>query len=117
MSSRKFFLSLFAPALLRIVSQGTPSRRWLSSWWRRISSPPSFQWDTNKDRRITRRESNGAAHVGRGGTGNVFKVSSDEAKAAKLARDASAVDDDSLKKGDGELGWAEKGKNHLFGKK
>jgi hypothetical protein len=62
--------------------------------------------------------------MGRGGAGNVFQQGSDEAIAAKkeLEKAASAVVDDGKKEEgkDGkkeEAGWAEKGKNLLFGKK
>lgn len=66
---------------------------------------------------VTRRPSHGATHVGRGGTGNVFK--GDEAQAAKdeAKKSGSAVSDDhgrSSPKPD-EKGWAEKGKEFLFG--
>ncbi|KAK5663290.1 hypothetical protein OQA88_3717 [Cercophora sp. LCS_1] len=63
---------------------------------------------------VVRRESQGATHVGRGGTGNVFKAGSEEAEAAKkeLEKGASAVED-AVK----QPGWAEKGRNLLFGKK
>ncbi|KAH8884456.1 hypothetical protein GQ53DRAFT_770821 [Thozetella sp. PMI_491] len=73
---------------------------------------------------VPRRESTGATHIGRGGTGNVFNPNSEEAKAAKkeLEKGGSAIDDDATaKKADDkkpeELGWAEKGRNLIFGKK
>ncbi|KAJ9164606.1 hypothetical protein NKR19_g1271 [Coniochaeta hoffmannii] len=66
---------------------------------------------------VTRRPSHGATHVGRGGTGNVFK--GDEAQAAKdEVKKGSAISDDhhgrSSPKPD-DKGWAEKGKGFLFG--
>jgi len=63
---------------------------------------------------IARRASGGAAHVGRGGGGNVFKPNSDEAEAAKKAQNASAIADDKL---EGEKSLATKGKEWLLGKK
>ncbi|KAK1752432.1 hypothetical protein QBC47DRAFT_363207 [Echria macrotheca] len=76
---------------------------------------------------VIRRDSQGATHIGRGGSGNVFNAGSDEAEAAKreLEKAASAVvggDKEDGKKGGEQqekeaAGWAEKGKNLLFGKK
>jgi hypothetical protein len=71
---------------------------------------------------VIRRDSQGATHIGRGGSGNVFNAGSEEAEAAKreLEKAASAVvgDKEEGKKGEEkEPGWAEKGKNLLFGKK
>lgn len=70
---------------------------------------------------VARRDSAGATHIGRGGTGNVFNPNSDEARAAKKEQDKadSAVEDDQKKPADDKKpeGWAEKGKSLLFGKK
>jgi len=55
--------------------------------------------------------------VGRGGAGNVFVPGSADAEAAKkeLEKAGSAIADEATK--DRGPGWAEKGKNLLFGKK
>lgn len=64
--------------------------------------------------RVIRRDSQGASHIGRGGTGNVFNPE-DAAAAKKEAEKAgSAVADDAEKE---KTSWAEKGKAFLFGKK
>ncbi|KAH8905110.1 hypothetical protein BR93DRAFT_765309 [Coniochaeta sp. PMI_546] len=68
---------------------------------------------------VTRRPSHGAQHVGRGGTGNVFK--GEEAQAAKdeAKKAGSAISDDAGRaspKPD-DKGWAEKGRDFLFGHK
>lgn len=62
---------------------------------------------------IQRRPSGGATHIGRGGTGNVFKAGSEDAEKAKHAQqhDHNAVAEDK------EEGLAAKGRNFLFGKK
>ncbi|KAK3940095.1 hypothetical protein QBC46DRAFT_261801 [Diplogelasinospora grovesii] len=96
---------------------------------------------------VVRRPSHGATHVGRGGTGNVFNPEEAQAaKREMLAADknggSSAISDDENKitrtttatnkrndkkdkseknnnrtQGEEPSGWAEKGKNMLFGKK
>jgi len=58
---------------------------------------------------VARRESGGASHVGRGGTGNVFKP--EDAEAARKAG-GSAIADEKVEKG-----LAAKGKDWLLGKK
>lgn len=65
---------------------------------------------------VVRRSSQGATHIGRGGNGNVFRTS-EEADAAKKEQEkgASAIDDAPAK--DSSAGWAEKGKNLLFGRR
>jgi hypothetical protein len=65
---------------------------------------------------VVRRSSKGATHVGRGGTGNVFTPAEEAAAKKELEKAASAIVDDHKKKTE-EPGWAEKGKNFLFGKK
>jgi len=65
---------------------------------------------------VVRRPSRGATHVGRGGTGNVFTPAEEAAAKRELEKAASAIVDDQKKKTE-EPGWAEKGKNFLFGKK
>ena len=66
---------------------------------------------------VVRRASHGATHVGRGGTGNVFTPAEVDAAKKELETAVSAVVDEPKKKSDEQPGWAEKGKNFLFGKK
>lgn len=66
--------------------------------------------------RVTRRESHGATHVGRGGTGNVV-VNHDEAEEGQQKKDESAVIVDEESPKPEQPGWAEKGKQFLFGKR
>lgn len=64
---------------------------------------------------VVRRPSHGATHIGRGGTGNVYNA--DEAQAARdESKNGIAVADEPSPKNE-EPGWAEKGKQFLFGKK
>jgi hypothetical protein len=72
---------------------------------------------------VTRRESHGATHVGRGGTGNVV-VNPDEAEEGQQhpqqhqqKKDESAVVVDEESPKPEQPGWAEKGKQFLFGKR
>lgn len=75
---------------------------------------------------MTRRPSHGAQHVGRGGTGNVFKGDEAEAARDEAKKAGSAISDDSGRASPkpgraspkpGDKGWAEKGKDFLFGHK
>ncbi|KAB5551343.1 hypothetical protein GE09DRAFT_1059809 [Coniochaeta sp. 2T2.1] len=75
---------------------------------------------------VTRRPSQGAQHVGRGGTGNVFKGDDAQAARDEAKKAGSAVADEhhgraspgrNSPKPEGDKGWAEKGKDFLFGKK
>lgn len=63
---------------------------------------------------MTRRESHGATHVGRGGTGNVVSADEVEVEEAQMKQDESAVADEEETK---EPGWAERSKQFLFGKR
>ncbi|KAK4136379.1 hypothetical protein BT67DRAFT_397427 [Trichocladium antarcticum] len=74
---------------------------------------------------VVRRDSHGATHVGRGGTGNVVMMggSGDDCAVADpaspppmLRRTPSPAGQEPLRKSE-EPGWAEKGMNLLFGKK
>jgi len=74
--------------------------------------------------RVERRPSQGATHIGRGGTGNVFKEGTAEAKAAQKAQGSAVADDSasedlnkSKNKPKEEKSLAEKGKEWLLGKK
>lgn len=74
--------------------------------------------DADPCHRVVRRSSKGATHIGRGGTGNVFTPAEKEAAEKELEKAASAIVDDQKKSlKTEEPGWAEKGKNFLFGKK
>lgn len=69
---------------------------------------------------VARRPSQGAAHAGRGGAGNVFKQGSAEAEAAAhAAAGGSAVADDAHHghSHEHERGLAAKGKDWLLGKR
>ncbi|KAK3394088.1 hypothetical protein B0H63DRAFT_517243 [Podospora didyma] len=69
---------------------------------------------------VIRRQSHGAQHVGRGGNGNVFNANSEDAAAANKEQDkaSSAIDDDGTAvQPPRSPGWAEKGRNLIFGKK
>lgn len=75
---------------------------------------------TKQHRRVTRRPSHGAQHVGRGGTGNVFKGEEAQAARDEAKKAGSAVTDDHgpvPPKPADDKGWAEKGKDFLFGHK
>ncbi|KAK0618356.1 hypothetical protein B0T17DRAFT_618954 [Bombardia bombarda] len=74
---------------------------------------------------VVRRSSQGATHIGRGGGGNVFNPEDAQTAKKEQEKGASAIADDgpaktpaktSVKKSD-EPGWAEKGRNLLFGKR
>ena len=84
--------------------------------------------------RVARRPSQGATHVGRGGTGNVFNPEEIRAAEGDQAKDGSAAaDDDDAEDGAAaaggsganadpepfkdQPGWAEKSKQFLFGKR
>lgn len=68
---------------------------------------------------MTRTESHGATHFGRGGTGNVA-INPDEAEDDRQQRqkggDESAVVDDDGESLGKSPGWAERGKQFLFGR-
>ncbi|KAJ4297185.1 hypothetical protein N0V88_004103 [Collariella sp. IMI 366227] len=93
---------------------------------------------------VVRRDSHGATHIGRGGTGNVVRAGAEEAVIPGVAPAASAAPASPTEKEQKEkkeqnkeqsataaaaaapaaeqrkseeIGWAEKGKNLLFGKK
>ncbi|KAM7209105.1 hypothetical protein V8F20_000714 [Naviculisporaceae sp. PSN 640] len=63
---------------------------------------------------VIRRDSKGASHIGRGGTGNVFNPEDAEKAKKEAEKSGSAVADDAEKE---KTSWTEKGKAFLFGKK
>ncbi|KAL3417961.1 hypothetical protein PVAG01_10971 [Phlyctema vagabunda] len=64
-----------------------------------------------------RRESGGTQHVGRGGAANIFKPSKEDLERSRKEDSAVLIDDDERPQGQGQKGFAEKGKDWLLGKK